>query len=171
MHFPTLFSKKIGALPNGTGLASGLLFFLCLMPNMAHAFQPHNYKGLFVHQLAHVFLIISLATFALKAKHSRFAFHQAWSSITAGAWLLVVWGFVTMVGHFLDLSIARDSLVVLPGDSIPTLRVNSWKDILFFVFKMDNLIAVPAVILIYIGFKSMRGTVSRKSANRKTQPR
>jgi len=128
----------------------------CLLPENALAFQPHAYSGLYIHQLAHFFLVISLFCFVIKARQTRLASLQAWQYIIAGTWLLMLWSATTMVGHFLDLQISEDALFLPPGSKIPLLRLSGWQEALYYVLKLDHLIAVPAMFLFYRGLKLLR---------------
>lgn len=132
-----------------------LLLLGCLLPDNALAFQPHAYSGLYIHQLAHIFLIVSLFFFAVKAHQTRLASLKAWKHIISGTWLLVLWNIATMVGHFLDMA-TEDSLFLPPGADIPLLRLTGWQEALYYILKFDHLIAVPAMFLFYRGLKLLR---------------
>jgi uncharacterized membrane protein len=128
----------------------------CLLPDNALAFQPHAYSGLHIHQIAHFFLIVSLFFFAAKARQTRLASLKGWRHIIAGTWLLMLWSVTTMVGHFLDLQINEDALFLPPGAHIPLLRLIGWQEALYYLLKLDHLIAVPAMFLFYRGLKLLR---------------
>jgi hypothetical protein len=133
-----------------------LLLLGCILPDNALAFQPHAYSGLYIHQLAHFFLIVSLFFFAAKARQTRLALLRAWKYIIAGTWLLMLWSAATMVGHFLDLHIDETAIFLPPGADIPLLRLNGWTEALYYILKLDHLIAVPAMFLFYRGLKLLR---------------
>lgn len=133
-----------------------LLLSGCLLPDNAMAFQPHAYSGLYIHQLAHFFLIVSLFFFAAKARQTRLASLKAWQHIIAGTWLLMLWSATTMVGHFLDLHLGEDAMFLPLGAEIPLLRLTGWQETLYYIFKLDHLIAVPAMFLFYRGLKLLR---------------
>ena len=133
-----------------------LLLLGCLLPDNALAFQPHAYSGLYIHQLAHFFLIVSLFFFAVKARQTRLASLKGWQYIITGTWLLMLWSAATMVGHFLDLDISEDALFLPPGANIPLLRLSGWQEALYYILKFDHFIAVPAMFLFYRGLKLLR---------------
>ncbi len=147
-----------------------LLLLGCLLPDNALAFQPHAYSGLYIHQLAHFFLIVSLFFFAVKARQTRLASLKAWQYIISGIWLLMLWSATTMVGHWLDLHLDEDTLFLTPGAEIPLLRLDGWQEALYFIFKLDHLIAVPAMFLFYRGLKLLREEQSRKTPTRQGLP-
>lgn len=146
-----------------------LLLLGGLLPDTALAFQPHAYSGLYIHQLAHFFLIVSLFFFAVKARQTRLASLKAWQSIIAGTWLLILWSGATMVGHFLDLEI-ENSLFLPPGKDVPLLRVSGWKEALYYLLKLDHLIVVPAMFLFYRGLKQLREGKSPLSSSEPDRP-
>ena len=133
-----------------------LLLLGCLLPDNALAFQPHAYSGLYIHQLAHFFLLVSLFFFVAKVRQTHLASIKAWQYIIAGTWLLMLWSATTMVGHFLDLHIKENSLFLPPGADIPLLRLDGWEEALYYILRLDHLIAVPAMFLFYRGLKLLR---------------
>lgn len=147
-----------------------LLLSGCLLPDSALAFQPHAYSGLYIHQLAHFFMIVSLFFFARKARQTRLASLMGWRHIIAGTWLLMLWSAATMVGHILDLHIGEDALFLPPGAYIPLLRLNGWLEVLYFLLKLDHLLAVPAMFLFYRGLKLLREGQASPASPRKDQP-
>jgi hypothetical protein len=137
-------------------LTVSLLLLGGLLPDDALAFQPHAYSGLYIHQLAHFFLIVSLFFFVAKARQTYLVSLKGWQYIIAGTWLLMLWSAATMVGHFLDLHISEDALFLPPGANIPLLRLTGWQEALYYILKLDHLIAVPAMFLFYRGLKLLR---------------
>ncbi len=147
-----------------------LLLLGCLLPDNALAFQPHAYSGLYIHQLAHFFLIVSLFSFIAKVRQTRLASLSAWQYIIAGTWLLMLWSAATMVGHFLDLHIDEDSFFLPPGADIPLLRLTGWKEALYYILRLDHLIAVPAMFLFYRGLKLLREGQAAPSSSGQNRP-
>ncbi|MHB1184530.1 MAG: hypothetical protein ACYC4A_07500 [Desulfobulbia bacterium] len=132
-----------------------LLLLGCFLPENALAFQPHAYSGLYIHQLAHFFLIVSLFFFAVKARQTRLASLKAWQYIIAGTWILILWSGATMIGHFLDLEI-ENSMHLPPGTEISHLYLRGWKETLYYILKLDHLLAVPAMVFLHRGLKLLR---------------
>lgn len=147
-----------------------LLLSGVFLPEDALAFQPHDYSGLYIHQLAHFFLIVSLFFFAVKARQTRLASLRAWQYIIAGTWLLMLWSGATMVGHFLDPNIGEDALFLPPGANIPLLRLTGWQEGLYYLLKLDHLIAVPAMFLFYRGLKLLRAEQTTPSSPERDRP-
>ena len=147
-----------------------LLLLGGLLPENALAFQPHAYSGLYIHQFAHFFLIVSLFFFAMKARQTRLASIKAWQYIIAGTWLLMLWSGATMVGHFLDLTLSEDALFLPPGADIPILRLTGWQETLYYILKLDHLIAVPATFLFYRGLKLLRKGQRAPAASGQERP-
>lgn len=127
----------------------------CFAPDNALAFQPHDYSGFYIHQLAHFFLIVSLFSFAVTAHQTRLASLKAWQYIISGTWLLLLWSAATMAGHFLALEIG-DSLFLPPGADVPMLRLGCWQDVLYLILRFDHFLAIPAMFLFYRGLKLLR---------------
>ncbi|MBU2619107.1 MAG: hypothetical protein KKE83_05415 [Proteobacteria bacterium] len=141
----------------------------CFLPENALAFQPHAYSGLYIHQLAHFFLIVSLFFFAVKARQTRLASLKAWQHIIAGTWILMLWSGATMLGHFLDLQI-ENSFHLPPGTEIPHLYLRGWKETLYYILKFDHLLAVPAMLFFHRGLTLLRKGDSTLSSPGQTRP-
>jgi len=140
-----------------------MLLLGCLLPDSALAFQAHDYSGLYIHQLAHLFLIISLFFFTIKARRTNLVSLKAWKYIIAGTWLLMFWSFATMSGHFLDLQITEEDLFLPIGANIPVLRLTDWQEILYYILIQDHLIVIPAMFLFYRGLTLLRKEQTKSS--------
>lgn len=136
-------------------LTLSAVLVLVLLVNRAAALQAHGYIGLHVHQIAHAFFIFSMIFFAVKIRHSQLIKKKSWQFITWGAWLLASWNLWAFSGHVLELYIPEDSITVLPPASTPSVLLKSWKELLYYMLKMDHLLSIPAALCFYLGLRTM----------------
>ena len=125
--------------------------FLC---GPAYAIQSHPApEGLYVHQLAHVCFIVSMAVLAYWLEVHQFCRQKGWRYIQIAALLFVLWNMAAFAGHWIEEKIPRELFV---GDPDWSQRLiagdNVWAD-LFYILKLDHLISVPAIVCLYYGIK------------------
>lgn len=134
-------------------LLGGSLLF---SPELACALQTHGGgEGLYVHQGAHVFFLVAMIIFAIHIHKSKLSQKKSWRYWVAGIWLLALWNIWAFSGHILTLIIPSSHIIEQADNNPPLLLMASWREILYYVFKMDNLLSVPAVFLLFLGLRSM----------------
>ncbi|MDA3971704.1 MAG: hypothetical protein PF442_10175 [Desulfobulbaceae bacterium] len=120
----------------------------------AWALQTHTGpEGLYVHQGAHIFLSFSLLIFVLNIHRSRLARQRAWRLLSSGAILLILWNIWAFAGHLSAFYMPESSFIMEPGHRTPSLLVTSWQEVLYYLFKMDHLLWLPALLFFYAGLK------------------
>ena len=124
-------------------------------PSPALALQAHGYKGLYVHQGAHIFFLLALLSFSFRIHRSGLISSREWRWISHGAWLLALWNIWAFSGHFIELAIPPEHVTEVAGNHVPALVIASWKEITFFILKMDHLLSVPAIFCFYTGLRIM----------------
>jgi hypothetical protein len=146
----TLFRERIVY----AGVISILILFMS--PDKAIAFQSHpEPEGLYVHQLAHVFFIIGMAIFAYWLQQNQLTRTKGWRLIQIACVLLILWNIVAIVGHFVEELVPRRNLTGEP-DWTQRIMLGSGPLIpLYYVLKLDHLVSVPAIILLYLGMRKL----------------
>jgi len=124
----------------------------------AMATQTHGQpEGLYVHQIAHLFFIVSMGILEFWLRQRNLVREPGWKYIQMAAVLLILWNLNAMAVHFLDeqihwLQVNRISEwqlhITAAGDSkaLP---------LLYYVLKLDHLLCVPAMVCLYLGLKSL----------------
>ena len=150
-----LYEKKVKP-------GAAAVFFLALFliqaanPSTVSALQTHGGpEGLYAHQGAHLFLVVSLVIFLLNIRRLQLKRYKAWRLFSGGAFLLAVWSIWAFIGHMAEIMTPESSFVTLPGHSVPFLQVESWREVLFYIIKMDHLICLPALLFFYAGLKKL----------------
>lgn len=137
---------------------SAFLVTLFAVATPALATQTHGPpEGLVAHQLAHVFFCISMGVFAFWLHRHRLTTSYGWRLILYSALLLIVWNIDAMAAHFLDEQIYL--LTVTQVDTwhirIDTLQGYEPLGTLYYVVKLDHLLSVPALVLLYLGLRRL----------------
>lgn len=132
------------------------LFLVAVSPVPAHAIQTHAApEGLYVHQIGHILFAIAMLGFAFRIRHSRLNKENAWRLMSVGAVLFALWNGWAFFGHILDMLIPQTDF---SRDGIglkSILDVHSPIDVLYYLFKMDHLLCVPALVCIYLALRRM----------------
>lgn len=132
-----------------------LAFGLANVP-VASAVQPHLApEGYVVHQLAHMFFLVTMAylivRFALEGKLRR----RGWVHLGVAAGFFVLWNVDTLIAHVLLQSSRPSWLLVTELSVFGTVPINSVREAMTYLTYMDNLFAVPAVYFLYRGLREL----------------
>jgi hypothetical protein len=151
-----LGTSKINAL---AGAFIGLLVFA----EPALATQTHGQpEGLFAHQMAHVFFIISMWSLEYWLRQRHLTKEKGWKYIQIAAVLFIFWNIDAAAVHFLE-----EHLNILGIDKIDIwhLRFEHFQtqkgiSLLYYLLKLDHLLCVPAMFFLYYGLKTiLRDTI------------
>jgi hypothetical protein len=137
----------------------------------AFATQAHSApEGLYAHQLAHIFFIISMGVLIYWLRARQLVRSAGWSYIQYAALFFIFWNLDAFTVHLLEEQLA----------AIDVQRINPWQIKitannqpmalvwLYYFAKLDHLLCVPALLFLYFGLKrllkdaetSTRGVVS-----------
>ncbi|MGB9615845.1 MAG: hypothetical protein ACPL7J_00845, partial [Desulfomonilaceae bacterium] len=118
-------------------------------------------EGLYVHQLAHVCFIVSMAFLAYWLEVHHFCRQKGWRYIQIAALLFVLWNILAFAGHWIEEKIPRELFVGDPDWSQRLIaKDNVWAD-LFYLLKLDHLVSVPAIVCLYWGIKLLYRDVEK----------
>lgn len=142
-----------------------LLFYLFLIlffmqSEVAHATQVHAApEGLYVHQLAHSFFILSLGTFIYWLRERGLTRDKGWRLLQYCALCFILWNLDAIIAHYLE---SRDGLfrIVQEGGLFARIEPNpghEWATLLFYFSKMDHLFCVPGIIFLYAALRYLLG--------------
>ena len=142
-----------------TVVYSVMLAALCLVavtPTPAHAIQIHTApEGLYVHQFGHILFAIAMLGFALRVRQSRLSKEKAWRLMSVGAVLFALWNGWAFFGHILEILIPQTHFSRGSDGLKSILELHSPIDALYYFFKMDHLLSVPALVFIYLSLRRM----------------
>ena len=132
----------------------------------ALATQTHGQpEGLFVHQIAHLFFIISMGILEFWLRQRNLVREPGWKYIQLAAVLFILWNIDAMVVHFLDEQIYWLKVSTIDRWQISISVTGGGKSLalLYYILKLDHLLCVPAMICLYLGLKSLlKNTATKK---------
>jgi hypothetical protein len=139
---------------------------LAVLPVPAYAIQTHGApEGLYVHQIGHILFATAMIGFAVRIRRSRLADEQAWSLMSIGAILFALWNGWAFLGHILNELIPQTDFSRGSTGLQSLLDLHAPIDVLYYLFKMDHLLCVPALVFIYIALKRMTGQAADPAAH------
>lgn len=139
---------------------SGALLILGLFCGVepALATQTHGApEGLYVHQMAHLFFIISMGSLEFWLRQRNLVAKKGWKSIQLAAILFILWNLDAMCVHFMDehLDILGIQRVGFWQIRIESLQAHYGVAILYYLLKLDHLLCVPAMFFLYRGLRHL----------------
>lgn len=137
-------------------LRIGLVTALLCRPAAAWALQAHGgVEGVYVHQMAHLFFVISMVLLIYWLRKRRLVSIRGWRYIQYAAFFFIFWNGDAFVGHWLEelsglieyqrIGLMRISLNTAPG--------YEWLGRLYYLVKLDHLLCVPAMAFLFLGLR------------------
>ena len=150
--------------------AAALTLGLLCLATPALATQTHGQpEGLYVHQIAHLFFIISMGILEFWLRQRNLVREPGWKYIQLAAVLFILWNVNAMAVHFLDEQIHWLKVSAFDEWQI-SISVNGGGKslaLLYYILKLDHLLCVPAMICLYLGLKSLlKNTANKKEPSK-----
>lgn len=129
-----------------------------LLPDPALATQAHgDPEGLYVHQFAHAFFIISLGIFIYWLRFRNLVGETGWRYIQYAAVFLILWNADAAIAHLLD-----EQLQIIEVERIGPWHINItsadntvFTVVLYYLAKLDHLLCVPALFFFSAGIRQL----------------
>ncbi|WP_143338933.1 hypothetical protein [Desulfonauticus submarinus] len=131
------------------------ILILLINPKLCLATQVHSHpEGLYVHQLAHFFFILSMVTLIYWLKKRNLYREKGWRYLKYSALCFIIWNIDAILAHYLEnqnFFIIKNAgsleavLVSLPGYELHTL--------IFYFAKMDHIFCVPGILFLYFALR------------------
>jgi hypothetical protein len=137
---------------------AGILTGLLLWAAPALATQTHGApEGLYVHQLAHVFFIVSMGSLEFWLRQRNLVLEPGWKYLQLAAILFILWNIDAMMVHLMDEHL--DIMGITKVD-LWNIRVESFQGqyslaLLYYLLKLDHLLCVPAMFFLYKGLRRL----------------
>ena len=132
------------------------LFLLLVAPETASALQIHPApEGLYVHQIAHAFFIFSMGSLAFWLQKRRLVVIKGWRYIQMSCLFFVLWNIEAMAGHVIDHRMDPHAFMGT-GWKAALIVDKAIVPYLYYFLKMDHLICLPAIILLFFGLKHLK---------------
>ena len=163
--YPCMFGLKSGS--NMKTSVTSTIFILSslawtlLIPGNALATQGHGgIEGVYAHQFAHLFFIISMGILIYWLRERKLVRETGWRFIQYAALFFILWNIDTIIVHALD-----DQIRIIQTQSVGTWQIriddaysNDFIKLFYYFAKLDHLLCVPALVLLYLGLKRLKET-------------
>jgi hypothetical protein len=147
------------------------LLLLTAWPDGVNATQAHGQpEGIYAHQLAHIFFLISMAALAYWLKARNLTVETGWRYIQISAILFLIWNVDAFCVHFLGEQLQAVTVIPQGGwkVQIATAESNAILSWLYYILKLDHLLCVPAMVFLYMGLRRLITTVGQGVENKGT---
>jgi hypothetical protein len=141
----------------GRSLPAGAIFFLqFVLPLPVLATQGHGHpEGLYAHQMAHLFFIVSMGVLIYWLRTRRLVAVSGWRFIQYSALFFILWNADAYTVHYIEeqldlLEITRHGPWML---EVRAPEGFGWLAHLYYVAKLDHLLCVPALVFMYLALK------------------
>ena len=136
----------------------GWIVLIFAIAEPAFATQAHSApEGLYAHQLAHIFFIISLGVLTYWLRARRLVQDAGWRYIQYAALFFILWNLDAFTVHLLE-----EQLAVIDIQRINLWQINItakhhsnallW---LYYFAKFDHLLCVPSLLFLYFGLRRL----------------
>ncbi len=142
---------------------------LLLSADPVLATQTHGQpEGLYVHQMAHIFFIISMGSLDFWLRQRNLIKEKGWKYIQLSAVLFILWNIDAALVHFLDehLDILGITKIELWHIRVESIQGQNSISILYYLLKLDHLLCVPAMFFLYYGLKTILNNSTADDGNR-----
>ena len=136
----------------------GWVFTILIIAEPAFATQAHSApEGLYAHQLAHIFFIISMGVLIYWLRARQLVLSPGWKYIQYSALFFILWNLDAFTVHLLEEQIAvidiqRINLWQINITAAEHSKALVW---LYYFAKFDHLLCVPALLFLYFGLRRL----------------
>jgi hypothetical protein len=138
--------------------SAGWIGAILMMAEPAFATQAHSApEGLYAHQLAHIFFIISMGVLIYWLRAHRLVTSAGWRYIQYAALFFILWNLDAFVVHLLEEQLALIEIQRINPWQIQITAPNYPKALvwLYYFAKFDHLLCVPALLFLYFGLRRL----------------
>ena len=129
------------------------LILVLSLPRSALALQPHGPpEGFYVHQMAHILFVVAMIFLLYHLRKEQIP-GLRW--FTFGGILFILWNFNTLVGHISEIYVEPQNFLGGAGHFSRRLIMSGPVSWIYYFTKLDNLILLPAFILLFFGLQAM----------------
>ena len=149
----------------GNCILGALLIICCclFMPADAWALQSHGApEGLYVHQMAHVFVVLAMAYWFWDISRSSFG-GRGWRYLQVFCVLMLAWNVVAFTGHAVAVGVDAKQIVREGGYLNSRLTGPlDFRILLYYLTRFDHFVIVPALFFLFLGVRSLYKDVEKK---------
>lgn len=142
-------------------LLSGLFL---LMPSNTWAIVPHDYPGIYIHQMGHIYFIVACLFIIWVIVRNNLHKNTGWRYILLAQIFFILWNAVAFVGHIAEFWI-DPAQIIGRREGWEYLRreiVIEGREYIYYIARYDHIWLVPGMLLFYMGLKEhLKATESK----------
>ncbi|MCG8470960.1 MAG: hypothetical protein MI742_03785 [Desulfobacterales bacterium] len=139
----------------GRGAPFFLFFFSLFLATPAYATQGHGgIEGILVHQAAHVLFALAMGFLVFRINRDELP-SRGWRKVRFAAILFILWNIDTIFVHFVDEQVKWVTVTRLDGGRLAIDSPIPGLPLLYYIAKLDHLLCVPAIALLWLGLKQL----------------
>jgi len=131
---------------------------LILLPMDVFAIQLHaSSEGIITHQMGHLFFLFSMVALIFTVTGKGLDRQKGWRLIQYSAFFFILWNLASTTAHFFDNQIHAVKIENISFGKIKIITSNDSSVLAWFyyVLKLDHLLCVPAMVLLYKGLSTL----------------
>ncbi|MDA8239298.1 MAG: hypothetical protein M0Z67_02880 [Nitrospiraceae bacterium] len=136
-----------------------------LVPSRAMAFVPHSYAEVYIHQMGHLYFILSCIFIMWVIWHHNLQGKRGWRYIFLSEIFFILWNVDTFAGHVTEFWIEPSQIIGAKEGWDYFLRrisIQGWES-LYYVTRYDHLLCVPAMFFFVLGLRELLSEEGRSS--------
>ncbi len=139
--------------------------FLLLAPSGALAFVPHAYEEVYIHQMGHIFFIISCVFIMWVIRHHKLQDKKGWRYIYLSEVFFILWNVDTFLGHITEYWIEPAQITgAREGLDYFFRRISiEGREYLYYITKYDHFLIIPAMFFFIRGLREHLGEEEKKA--------
>lgn len=134
-----------------------ILIWLC-QPAAAYATQTHGgLEGLFVHQFAHLFFILSMGLLIYWLRKRGLVSRRSWRYIQYAAIFFIAWNLDAFFSHWLLEQSGFIAVENIQGMQMRVTTLEGFQGLaeIYYLSKLDHLLCVPAMLFLLLGLRRL----------------
>ncbi len=141
------------------------VLFLLLIPSNAWSLVPHDYPGIYIHQMGHIYFILSSAFILWTIVHNKLQNEKSWRYLFIGNIFFILWNLDAFIGHITEFWIEPSQIIGSRDGWDYFKRVISLegREYLYYFTKHDHVWLVPGMLFFYLGLKEHLKVENRAS--------
>lgn len=120
----------------------------------AGATQIHTcVEGILVHQVGHLFFLISMVVLMITIQNNEFHLEKGWRWIQFSALFFILWNLDAFLVHYLD---NQSGLILSRLLDVSRIDIQSRIDspileYLYYILRLDHLLCLPGMVCLFLG--------------------
>jgi signal transduction histidine kinase len=135
-------------------------------PSTAWAFVPHSYAEVYIHQMGHIYFMLSCIFIMWVIGHHNLQEKRGWRYIFLSEVFFILWNIDTFIGHVSEFWIVPSQITGgMEGWDYFFRHISlQGREYLYYIAKYDHFFCVPAMLFFVLGLKELLAEERRSPA-------